>query len=163
MATPFVDSGWRWPEPRLLDSNAALSEALLIAGDALRDEAALKQGLGMLGFLLRVEIRDRHLSVTPRGGRGPEDSSPGFDQQPVQVATIADACATAYRVTADPRWLTGINLAWRWFLGDNDARMPMVDRVTGAGYDDLQVRGRSAGAGAASTLAALSTAQQARR
>lgn len=163
VATPFVDAGWGWPEPRLLDSNAALPEALLVAGEALLDKAAMRRGLRMLGFLLRVEIRDHHLSVTPQAGRGPADRSPGFDQQPAQVAAIADACATAYRVTADPRWLTGINLAWRWFLGDNDANEPMLDRLTGAGYDGLQARGRTATAGAESTLAALSTAQQARR
>jgi len=163
VATPFVDPGWRWPEPRLLDSNAALPEALLVAGDALADQNAVQRGLRMLGFLLQVEIRDHHLSVTPQAGRGPADSSPGFDQQPAQVAAIADACATAYRVTSDPSWLTGINLAWRWFLGDNDPGVPMVDRVTGAGYDGLRAWGHTPHAGAAATLAALSTAQHARR
>jgi hypothetical protein len=113
-------------------------------------------------FLLRVEVHDQHLSVTPVAGRGPGELGPSFDQQPIEVAAIADACATAYRVTTDPRWLIGIILAWRWFLGDTDAGTPMFDPGTGGGYDGLQPNGPNLNRGAESTLAMLSTAQQAR-
>lgn len=154
---------WPWPEPRLRYANAAVAETLLVAGDALADRAVSARGLEMLAFLLRVETRGGHLSVTPVAGRGPGESGPGFDQQPIEVAAIADACATAYRLTTDPHWLTGVNLAWRWFLGDNDSRTPMFDPATGAGYDGLQAAGRNRNQGAESTLAMLSTMQHARR
>ena len=88
---------------------------------------------------------------------------PGFDQQPIEVAAIADACARPHRITADPRWLTGVDLAWRWFLGENDTVTAMFDPVTGGGYDGLERTGRNDNQGAESTLAMLSTAQQARR
>lgn len=157
-----LDPRWPWPEPRLRYGNAVLAETLVVAGDALLHKATLTRGLDLLAFLLRVEVHDQHLSVTPVAGRGPDDSGPGFDQQPIEVAAIADACATAYRVTTDPRWLIGINLAWRWFLGDNDAGTPMFDPGTGGGYDGLQPNGPNLNRGAESTLAMLSTAQQAR-
>ena len=51
----------------------------------------------MLTFLLDTEVRDGHLSVTPVGGRGRGDAGPGFDQQPIEVAAIADACAARIR------------------------------------------------------------------
>jgi hypothetical protein len=154
---------WPWPEPRLRYANGTVAEALIVAGDALPDRALLSRGLDLLTFLLQVETRDGHLSVTPAAGRGTNDPGPGFDQQPIEVAAIADACATAYRVTADPCWLTGINLAWRWFLGHNDSRIPMFDPVTGGGYDGLEATGRNLNQGAESTLAMLSTAQHAQR
>jgi hypothetical protein len=154
--------GWAWPEFRLRYANAAVPEALLIAGELLADQAVLRRGQELLSFLLRVELHDKHLSVTPATGRGPGESGPGFDQQPIEVAAIADACATAYRITDNPRWLIGINLAWRWFLGDNDSRMPMFDPATGGGYDGLEPDGRNLNQGAESTLAMLSTAQHAR-
>jgi hypothetical protein len=160
---PALVPGWPWPEPRLRYANAAVPEALLVAGDALRDQPVIARGLRLLAFLLRSEIRDKHLSPTPVAGRGPGERGPGFDQQPIEVAAIADACATAYRITRDPRWLTGINLAWRWFLGDNDSATPMFDPATGAGFDGLQLGGRNRNQGAESTLAMLSTAQQACR
>jgi hypothetical protein len=158
-----VDPDWPWPEPRLGYGNGTLAEALIVGGETLSDHHALSRGLEMLDFLLKVDQRDGHLSVTPVGGRGPEDTEAGFDQQPIEVAAIADACATAYRVTLDRRWLAGINLAWRWFLGDNDCGIPMFDPLTGGGYDGLERGGRNENQGAESTLAMLSTAQHARR
>ena len=154
---------WPWPEPRLRYANATVAEALLVAGDALANQASLARGLNLLAFLLRVETHQGRLSVTPVAGRGPAEAGPRYDQQPIEVAAIADACATAYRITSDPRWLGGIRLAWRWFLGDNDSRTPMFDPATGAGYDGLQPDGPNLNQGAESTLAMLSTAQHARR
>jgi hypothetical protein len=157
-----TDPAWPWPEPRLTYGNGTVAEALIVAGAALSDTSTLERGLLLLEFLLRVETRDGHLSVTPVGGRGPRHSSPGFDQQPIEVAALADACASAYRTTLDARWLQGIRLAWEWFLGGNDSATPMYDTRTGAGYDGLEATGRNLNQGAESTLAMLSTAQHAR-
>ena len=38
---------------------------------------------------------DGHLSVTPVGGWATGEPRPGFDQQPIEVAALADACARA--------------------------------------------------------------------
>jgi hypothetical protein len=54
-------------------------------------------------------------------------------------------------------------MAWAWFRGDNDSEISMVDTETGAGFDGLEASGRNENRGAESTLAALSTWQQARR
>ncbi len=74
-----------------------------------------------------------------------------------------DACASAFRITHESRWLTGVNLAWDWFLGDNDSSTLMFDPDTGGGYDGLEQGGCNINQGAESTLAVLSTVQQARR
>ena len=156
------DAEWPWPEPRLRYGNAALAEALIVAGDVLDEPGVVAQGTRMLTMLLETETRDGHLSVTPVGGRGPDDVAPGFDQQPIEVAAIADACVSAYRVTAAAEWLAGVRLAWSWFLGDNDSATAMFDPLTGGGYDGLERTGRNSNQGAESTLAMLATAQQAR-
>jgi len=156
------DPDWPWPEERLSYGNASIAEALILAGDALPDESALNRGLSLLDFLLRTETRDGHLSVTPVGGRGRNDTGPGYDQQPIEVSALADACASAFRITGQASWLTGIRLAWEWFGGNNDSATPMFDPRTGGGYDGLERGGRNLNQGAESTLAMLSTAQQAR-
>jgi hypothetical protein len=153
---------WPWPEPRLRYANGAVAESLIVAGAALNDPLVRTQGLAQLEFLLGQEIRAGHLSMTPVGGRGPGESEPGFDQQPIEVAALADACASAYRASGDVRWLEGIRLGWSWFLGDNDSATPMFDPLTGGGFDGLQRIGCNRNQGAESTLAMLSTAQQAR-
>jgi hypothetical protein len=158
-----VDPAWPWPQPRLTYGNGSIVEALLLAGSALPDAATQERGLQLLEFLLEIETHEGHLSVTPVGGRGPADPCPGFDQQPIEVAAIADACARAYELTDDRRWLRGVRMAWSWFNGDNDSATPMFDPDTGAGFDGLLRDGRNLNQGAESTLALLSTAQHAQR
>ena len=157
------DPRWPWPEERLSYGNASIAEALIVAGGALPDGPALSRGLSLLEFLLRTETRDGHLSVTPVGGRGRDDVGPGYDQQPIEVSALADACGSAFRITGQSSWLTGVSLAWGWFLGDNDSATPMFDPRTGGGYDGLERHGRNLNQGAESTLAMLATAQQARQ
>ncbi|MEO6885907.1 MAG: glycosyltransferase [Jatrophihabitantaceae bacterium] len=158
-----VDPAWPWPQPRLTYANGSVVEALLLAGQVLADGGIGVQALTLLEFLLATETHDGHLSVTPVGGRGPGERPPAFDQQPIEVATLADACARAFEVTGDSRWLEGVRSAWSWFLGNNDSMTLMYDPTTGGGYDGLERGGRNANQGAESTLAVLSTHQHVHR
>ncbi|HEY3338064.1 MAG TPA: hypothetical protein VGK18_06145 [Propionicimonas sp.] len=159
---PGTAPDWLWPEARLRYDNARLPEALIAAGNALGRPDLVTAGLDQLRFLLDIETTGGHLSVTPVGGRGPGERGPAFDQQPIDVAGIADACLRAWRVTGDPRWREGVSLAWAWFGGGNDADIAMYDPDTGAGYDGLHAGGRNFNRGAESTIAALATLIQAR-
>ncbi|GLL02287.1 glycosyltransferase [Dactylosporangium matsuzakiense] len=152
------DPAWPWPEPRLTYANAALAETLIAAGGE-----ASADGLRMLGWLLERETYDGHLSCTPVGGAGPDDEPPGFDQQPIEAAAMADACARAMTVSRDPRWERGLASAIDWFLGANDTGLPLHDPSTGGGRDGLSTSGRNENQGAESTLALLSALQHARR
>lgn len=159
---PGLDTVWPWPQPRLSYANAALPEALLAAGTELALPTLVADGLGLLRWLLDGQIRDGRLSVVPVGGRGPGEPGPAFDQQPLEVAALADACARAHRITGRRWWAEGIELAAAWFVGVNDSRTPMHDPIGGGGFDGLERAGRNANQGAESTLALLSTLQQAR-
>ncbi len=101
--------------------------------------------------------------MTPVGGAGPEDEGPRFDQQPIEVAALADACARAATVDAHPRWSEGLDLASAWFGGANDAGTAMWDPLTGGGFDGLEPDGPNRNQGTESTLALLSTRQHDRR
>ncbi len=54
----------------------------------------------------------------------------------------------AAAVTGDARWLAGAQMSVAWFLGDNDARVPMLDEQTGGGCDRLGPVSRSRNQGA---------------
>jgi hypothetical protein len=159
---PTGSHTWPWPEARLRYANAALPEALLAAGEHLGDARALDDGLRLLGWLLENETRDDHLSVTPAGGWTVGDARPGFDQQPIEVAALADACARALRLTGDRRWALGVEQAIGWFLGENDAGVSLYEPTTGGGCDGLHRHGRNENQGAESTLAVVATLQHAR-
>ncbi len=163
VAKPNGDAVWPWPEPRLTYANAVLAEAMIAGGVALDDSTLRQQGLDLLGWLVELETAEGHLSPTPAAGRGPDDLRPAFDQQPIEVSTLADACARAAATDTSSIWPDGVLAAAAWFMGVNDAQQPMWDPETGGGFDGLRADGVNHNQGAESTLAVLSTMQHARR
>ena len=150
---------WQWPERRLTYANALIPEAMLAVGEALDYVPLIRRGTRLLHWLVQQELAGDHLSVTPVGGRGPGDFRPGFDQQPIEVAALADAAARAAGVTGDDYWEEVIDLAVNWFLGNNDVGLAMMNVETGGGYDGLRPTSVNLNQGAESTLAMISTMQ----
>ncbi len=159
LGRPRPATAWRWPERRLAYANAELPEALLVIGALLPDEAALEAGLTLLAWLVDEQENLGHLSVVPAAGRSPGDPRPGFAQQPIEVASLAEAARRAYQLTHDDRWAGVVAACREWFEGANDLGLPVRDDATGGGYDGLERRGVSKNQGAESTLAWLSTHQ----
>jgi hypothetical protein len=154
-----ADPAWPWPSRRLTYANAAIAEAVIVAGWKLGRDRILQNGLRMLHWLLAVETRNGHLSVVPAKGWGLGEDRPGFDQQPIEVAALADACMRAATITGESSWLAGVEMSVSWFLGDNDTQVPLLDERTGGGCDGLSSDGRSRNQGAESTLAMISVLQ----
>ncbi|HEX8629164.1 MAG TPA: glycosyltransferase, partial [Catenuloplanes sp.] len=162
VGAPHDWADWPWPQDHLTYANAALAEVTISAGYLGRDEAVLDRGLRMLSWLHDLQLVDGRLSMVAVAGlrrHGPRDR---YDQQSIEVAALADACATAARVTGDPAWNCGVQQAVAWFAGHNDQNTPMWDPATGGGYDGLIPQGANRNQGAESTLALLSTLQHAR-
>lgn len=155
------DPAWPWPEVRLYYANALLPDAMIALGVALERPELVSRGVDLLSWLLARETRGGHLSVTPAEGSGRGEFGPRFDQQPIEVSTMADACARALSVDDSPKWLEAISMANAWFDGDNDAKVMMWDPETGGGYDGLHAEVANQNQGAESTLALVSTRQQA--
>jgi hypothetical protein len=155
-----TDPGWPWPEPRLRYANGSVPEILLAAGSLLGDDRLLAAGLRTLEWLLEIETTGDRLSVTPVGGWARGEVRPGFDQQPIEVAALADACGRALDVTGDARWAAGLERCRAWFLGANDTGVMLLDVISGGGHDGLERHGRNENQGAESTMALISTLQR---
>lgn len=153
------DRTWPWPEDRLTYHNALIPEALLAAGEGTGSVDYIETGLDLLEWLMRRETLDGKLSVTPSGGRGPNDPQPGFDQQPIEVAGLAAACGRAWRLTNDDHWLDSLALATAWFRGHNDAGLQMFDGESHGGFDGLHTDAVNQNQGAESTISMVSTLQ----
>ena len=158
---PSATAEWRWPEPRLTYANALLPHAMLEAGASLGRTPLFQEGLRLLEWLLDRETVEGHLSVTPAGGSAAGDAG-GFDQQPIEVSTLAEACVRAWALTGDDRWAAGVRMAAAWFDGANDTGATMWDPATGGSYDGLRAAGVNLNQGAESTIALVATRQQAR-
>jgi hypothetical protein len=163
IGVPKEDTAWMWPAARLTYANGTFAEAVLAAGHLLDDQLLVDRGLGMLEWLIQREQVDGVMSVAPVGGADLATAYPAFDQQPIEVAALADACVRAAEVTGDQSWFSGVTAAAGWFSGINPVRVPMYNEQTGGGFDGLHSNGRNENQGAESTLAAISTLQHAHR
>jgi hypothetical protein len=159
---PDSDPLWSWPHRHLTYASAAFAEVVIADGALRRDVARQAAGLRMLSWLRGIQTVDGRLSVVAVGGWRRGAARSRYDQQPIEVAALADACATAARATGDAGWRDGVRQAVDWFLGDNDAGAVMWDRDTGGGYDGLTPDGANLNQGAESTLALIATLQHAR-
>jgi hypothetical protein len=158
------DYHWPWPHDRLRYANALIPQTLLLIGEALGLTSYVDEGTRLLSWLIATETHPMGwLSFTPTGGWTRGEPRPGFDQQPIEAATLAEACVQASMVTGDPTWLSTVTACAAWFLGVNDAATPMIDQQCSAGYDGLTRHGRNDNRGAESTIAALLTMQHFRQ
>jgi hypothetical protein len=162
VGAPDPDPRWYWPRQRLTYASAALAEVVIAAGHLSGDGPLRATGLRMLTWLHHIQLADGRLSVLPAAGWQRDAPRLRYDQQPIEVAALADACATAGAVTGDPAWGIPVRQAVGWFDGDNDTGAVMWDPETGGGYDGLTPHGPNLNQGAESTLALISTLQHAR-
>ncbi|HET7902706.1 MAG TPA: hypothetical protein VFL59_16095 [Candidatus Nanopelagicales bacterium] len=155
-----MDRTWPWPEDSLTYANAVLPQAMLLTGRHLDSSDLRDDGRYLLRWLIDQQTIDGHLSMVPVAGRARwQTPSVAFDQQPIEVAALAEACRTAHVETGDDRWRAVVDDCMAWFEGDNDSGTPVRDAETGAGYDGLEPGGVNQNRGAESTLAWLATQQ----
>ncbi|MDZ7374534.1 MAG: glycosyltransferase family 4 protein [candidate division KSB1 bacterium] len=153
-----AEPDWYWFEEVLAYDNARLPQALLVAGQLLKEPEWVREGLSALDWLFAAETNPTTGFLSPVGSNGwyrKGGPRAQFDQQPVEVASLAEAAYEAYRITGEKRWFERIRLAFRWFLGDNDVNEMLYDFATGGCRDGLQPAGVNQNQGAESTLAWL--------
>jgi hypothetical protein len=152
---------WPWPESAVTYENAILAHALIAAGDWLRYPRMVERGLATLEWLLDAQTAEEgYLELVGNRGWWPRGETPArFDQQPIDAATIVEACAAAWRVTNGPVWLTEMLRAYAWFDGANTVGIAVADPAIGGCGDGLSPIGVNANQGAESTLAWLAATE----
>jgi glycosyltransferase involved in cell wall biosynthesis len=150
---------WPWLEEVLTWGNARVPQGLLLAGARLGSAPMIETALRSLRWQLQIQTGESgQLSVIGNQGWYERDGHRArFDQQPIEVMSLAEACGAAYTVTRDRSWLIEIRRCLEWFLGRNDLGTPLYDVSTGGCRDGLNVGGTNANQGAESTLAWLTT------
>ncbi len=148
---------WPWCEDAVTYANAKLPQALILAGQWIPNEEMFRVGTRALRWLLDQQTSENGcLSIIGNAGwysRGGKKAK--FDQQPIEVMNLIDACIDIYIATADTVWFQDAQRCLGWFLGQNDLGMPLYDFETGGCYDALQPNGVNENQGAESTLSCL--------
>jgi hypothetical protein len=146
---------WRWFEDSLSYDNARLPEALISAGRALQRQDLIASGLQTLDWLCRIQTAPAgHFRPIGSCSFGAYRAVPdAFDQQPLEAWATVDACAAAFDLTGDRRWLTEARKAYDWYLGVNDLGLRLVQPEIGLCYDGLTPHSVNLNQGAESVLA----------
>ncbi|MBY8828670.1 glycosyltransferase family 4 protein [Hephaestia mangrovi] len=146
---------WSWFEIVLAYDNARLPEALIRAGEALGRDDMMARGLETLDWIVAQQTspegRFRAVGTESFGRAYAEPAA--FDQQPLEAQATIDACAAAFAVTRDRRWVAEAERAYRWFLGVNDLDLPLASPQDGGCFDGLMPHGVNRNQGAESILA----------
>lgn len=149
---------WHWFEEYLTYDNARLSQALLMSGKFTNNSSYTAAGLESLSWLYNslYDNEKNCLSIVGNDGwflKG--GSKTKYDQQPIEIPAMIDACYIAYSITGDNEWIDRLGIAFSWFLGNNDRQEPLCDLTTGACFDGLNSAMINQNQGAESTISWL--------
>jgi glycosyltransferase involved in cell wall biosynthesis len=146
---------WAWFEAVIGYDNPRLSQALIECGEVSGKPEWIAAGLESLRWVLEQQCstKGRFRPVGSESFGRAHDILP-FDQQPLEAWAAIEACASAYRNDADGGpWLDHAQRAYRWFLGENDRNVPLVDIQIGSCMDGVTPHGVNVNCGAESLLA----------
>ena len=150
-------SDWMWFEQSLTYANAKLSQALILSGRWLLDNAMLNDGFASLRWLCRIQSDNRN-NFKPIGSNfcyKRNGAFPEFDQQPIEAHATVTSCLEAYRATKDSSWYDEAWKAFQWYLGRNPLSISLYDPHTGGCCDALHVDRANLNQGAESTVSFL--------
>jgi hypothetical protein len=147
---------WPWLEEALNYANGKLPHALLLSGQSMQNGDMIKMGIRSLAWLVEIQTDNEHFSpIGNMGWYSQTGSRARFDQQPIEIHAMVDACITAYNITGESTWIDRAVMCFNWFLGHNDLNMVLYDPRTGGCRDGLMADGINQNEGAESTLACL--------
>lgn len=149
---------WKWFEDSVTYSNGRLPQAMMMAGIFFKNKDYVEIGLDSLEWLFDEQYDETNKSLSLIGNKGwlvKGKHKSKYDQQPVEIPSLIDACYQAYNITKSEEWIKKIGVAFTWFLGNNDKGETLYDFSTGGCCDGLSESGVNKNMGAESTLSWL--------
>ena len=146
---------WKWFDATMTYDPGRFPLAMLLAYEATGNIECRESGLASLDFLLKVSCSPDGRQLRPVGNQGwyPEHGRPAqFDQQPIDAASIVEACVAAARITGRKQYTDCAIKAFAWFLGNNLKGVAIYDPSSGGCHDGLTIAGANVNEGGESTI-----------
>ncbi len=146
---------WKWFDATMTYDTGRFPLAMLLAFEVTGNTEYREAGLESLDFLLKVCFSPDGKQLRPIGNHGwyPEDGTPAqFDQQPIDAASIVEACVAAARITGEKKYAVSAGKAFEWFLGNNLKNVAVYDLDSGGCRDGITVLGANVNEGGESTI-----------
>jgi len=144
---------WQWFERILSYDNAILPLAILRAYPHLKMENLKEIGWKTANFLDEILFKNGYFS--PIGNEGwYSEGQPlaKFGQQPIEVASAVLLNRELYKQSGNTTYLSKCIIAFEWFAGANDLKLPLYDEETKGCCDGLERHGVNRNQGAESTI-----------
>jgi len=147
---------WQWFEPMLVYDNGIIPLSLFHAYEIIRDQKILEVAKESMEFLESLTFKEDCLSLIgnnkwyKKGGKRSQ-----YAQQPIDAMAMVLMFYQAFVVTKDKKYIEKTYTSFKWFLGDNDLRIPLYDFETKGCNDGLESYGVNRNQGAESTLSYL--------
>ncbi|MCK5450705.1 MAG: glycosyltransferase family 4 protein [Candidatus Omnitrophica bacterium] len=148
---------WQWYEDKLGYANGLLPAALWVASNVMKDARYKAIAEITSEFLIEKSTKFGHLSLNMRREDlyRKEIREVDFEQRPIDALWLVELGKFAYRYTGEDRYLKMMRTSFDWFLGVNDVKVTVYDRVSGGCYDGLNKNGVNLNQGAESSLNAV--------
>ncbi|CDF80321.1 glycosyltransferase (GT4) [Formosa agariphila KMM 3901] len=153
------EDNWNWFENYLTYANSVLPESLLFSWKATGDLKYKTIAKTSLDFLLSKIIKDKCLKVISNKNwllKDFEDSNTNCGgEQPIDVAYTILALKQFDLVFPKAGYNEKMELAFSWFLGNNQLNQIIYNPCTGGCYDGLETHTVNLNQGAESTISYL--------
>ena len=149
------EQDWKWFDETMTYDSGRLPLSLLLAFQTTGDPRFREVGLASLDFLITTSFsaNGEELSLVGNKGWFKKGGRPAkFDQQPIDAASIVEACALAARLTGKPAYSRHARTAFEWFLGHNAKQAVLYDPQSGGCCDGLTESGLNRNEGGESTI-----------
>jgi hypothetical protein len=151
----YSDQKWKWFGDTMTYDSGRLPLSLLLAFEATGDLRFREAGLASLDFLIATSFDAEGTQVSLIGNKGwfkKGETAARFDQQPIDAASIVEACVLAARLTGNPKYFRHARTAFAWFLGNNVKNAVLYDSQSGGCRDGLTESVSNQNEGAESTI-----------
>jgi hypothetical protein len=123
---------WSWFEQHITYTNCILSEALLLAYLASHKAIYKKIAINAFDFLLIKAFNENSINAISSENKFIKKSVVTADGiNPTDVASIIQSLSTFYDVFKDETYLSQMEIAFSWFLGNNHLYYSFYDTATG--------------------------------
>jgi hypothetical protein len=149
------DQKWKWFDETMTYDSGRLPLSLLLAFQTTGDSRFRDAGLASLDFLIATcfDAKGAQLSLVGNKGWFKKGGTPArFDQQPIDAASMVEACVLAARLTGKAEYSQRARAAFEWFLGNNAKQAVLYDSQSGGCRDGLTESGPNQNEGGESTI-----------
>ncbi len=155
-ADAHFSTRWKWIEPSVTYGSAVIPEALLLVWDATGKIKYRDAASSTMHFLLGHLFKDGLFrGISNNGWLQPDIEAHPFGEQPIEAAYAVLALDRFHQLLHDDFYRQRRDMAFAWFLGDNQLHQVVYNRSTGGCHDGLEQHNVNLNEGAESTVCYL--------